>query len=82
MSRSAFSARFREVVGEPPMRYLTRHRLIRAAEHLRANERSIFEIASLCGYESPVSLTKAFRRQFGTSPARYRRSGEPASRKS
>jgi AraC-like DNA-binding protein len=77
MSRSAFSARFREVVGEPPMRYLTRYRLARAAEYLQADDRSIFEIARLCGYDSAVSLTKAFRRQFGTSPGRYRREWSP-----
>jgi transcriptional regulator GlxA family with amidase domain len=72
MSRSAFSARFRELIGEPPMRYVRRCRLARAAGLLRANDRSISEIARLSGYDSAVSLTRAFRREFGIPPGRYR----------
>jgi AraC family transcriptional regulator, alkane utilization regulator len=72
MSRSAFAGRFRELIGEPPMHYVRRRRLARAAEYLRANDRSIAEIARLSGYESAVSLTKAFEREFGVPPGRYR----------
>jgi transcriptional regulator GlxA family with amidase domain len=72
MSRSAFAARFRELIGEPPMRYVGRCRLPRAADYLRANDRSIAEIARLSGYDSAVSLTRAFRREFGVPPGRYR----------
>jgi AraC-like DNA-binding protein len=73
MSRSAFAARFRDLVGESPMHYVRRCRLARAAAYLRANDRSIFEIARLSGYDSAVSLTRAFRREFGVPPGRYRR---------
>jgi AraC-like DNA-binding protein/mannose-6-phosphate isomerase-like protein (cupin superfamily) len=79
MSRSAFSARFRQLTGEPPMRFVTRYRLSRAAELLRATDRSILEIARLTGYDSAVSLTKAFTRRFGVSPGRYRRAQPTAS---
>jgi AraC-like DNA-binding protein len=72
MSRSAFATRFSELVGEPPMRYVRRCRLARAAGYLRANDRSISEIARLSGYDSAVSLTRAFRREFGIPPGRYR----------
>lgn len=72
MSRSAFSARFTERVGEPPMTYLTRWRMLRAARLLKT-EVSIVSIADLLGYESEVAFRKAFRREMGVPPAQYRR---------
>jgi AraC family transcriptional regulator, alkane utilization regulator len=75
MSRSAFADRFRTVTGETPMQHVTRYRMARAAEFLRATNASIREIARLTGYDSEVSVSKAFRRQFGTSPGAYRREG-------
>jgi transcriptional regulator GlxA family with amidase domain len=57
-----------------PMQNLTRYRMARAAEYLRATRAGIREIARLTGYDSEVSVTKAFRRQYGTSPGAYRRS--------
>jgi len=73
LSRSAFAERFQVATGEPPMQNLTRYRMARAAEYLRATRAGIREIARLSGYDSEVSVTKAFRRQFGTSPGAYRR---------
>ena len=73
MSRSAFAERFRAVTGETPMQHLTRYRMARAAEYLGASNASIREIARLTGYDSEVSVSKAFRRQYGTSPGAYRR---------
>src|SRR5712691_10444622 len=67
MSRSAFAERFRAAMGETPMQHLTRYRMARAAEYLRASNVGIREIARLTGYESEVSISKAFRRQFGVS---------------
>jgi len=79
MSRSAFADRFRAATGETPMQNLTRYRLTRAAEYLRTTSAGIREIARLTGYESEVSVSKAFRRYFGVSPGAYRRSGAPSS---
>ena len=73
MSRSAFALRFRDATGETPMRHLTRYRMARAAEYLRGTNAGVREIARLTGYDSEVSVTKAFRRQFGVSPGAYRR---------
>jgi AraC-like DNA-binding protein len=73
MSRSAFAERFRAATGEAPMQHLTRYRMARAAEYLRSTNAGIREIARRMGYESEVSMSKAFRRQFGTSPGAYRR---------
>src|ERR1051326_874732 len=73
MSRSTFADRFRAATGETPMQHLTRYRMARAAEYLRGTSVGIREIARLVGYDSEVSVTKAFRRQFGTSPGAYRK---------
>ncbi len=74
LSRSAFSARFTELVGEPPMTYLTRWRMLRATRLLK-NEVSIEAIAELLGYESAAAFRKAFKREIGIPPAQYRRIG-------
>jgi AraC-like DNA-binding protein len=73
MSRSTFADRFRAATGETPMQNLTRYRMARAAEYLRGTSAGVREIAHLVGYDSDVSVTKAFHRQFGTSPGAYRK---------
>lgn len=72
MSRSAFSARFRQVIGESPIRYLMRFRLATAAERLRTSGESLVDIALETGYASDAALSKAFKRNFGVSPGAYR----------
>jgi AraC-like DNA-binding protein len=73
MSRTAFAARFRVLVGEPPMSYLARVRLGHAAGYLSATDKTVRQIAHMVGYSSEASLSKAFRRAFGRAPGRYRR---------
>ncbi len=73
MSRAAFASRFRELTGEPPMRYLTRYRLFKAALDLRRGNASLARIAASTGYDSDVTLSKAFRRYFGVAPGTYRK---------
>src|SRR4029450_10797011 len=72
LSRSAFSARFTELVGEPPMTYLTRWRMLKATRLLK-NEVRVETIAELLGYTSDVAFRKAFKREIGMPPARYRK---------
>lgn len=74
LSRSAFSARFTELVGEPPLTYLTRWRMLRAARLLK-NEVRMETIAEQLGYESEAAFRKAFKREMGIPPAQYRRLG-------
>jgi AraC-like DNA-binding protein len=74
LSRSAFSARFTELVGEPPMTYLTRWRMLRATRLLK-NEVRMETIAELLGYTSEVAFRKAFKREIGIPPAQYRKLG-------
>jgi transcriptional regulator GlxA family with amidase domain len=77
MSRSAFAERFRAATGETPMHHLARYRMGRAAEYLRGTNAGIREIAHRTGYDSEVSISKAFKRQFGMSPGVYRRGNTP-----
>ena len=72
LSRSAFSARFRELAGESPLRYITRTRLAHAAELLRTTDAPLAQIAARAGYGSEFSFSKAFKRAFGIAPGGYR----------
>jgi len=72
LSRSAFSAKFRQLVGEPPMQYITRVRLTKAAAALRTYPATLVEVATSVGYESEVAFSKAFKRYFGLAPGAYR----------
>ena len=72
MSRSVFAQRFKNVVGEAPMEYLTRCRIHKASRLLLESNMSISEIAHLAGYESDVSFNKAFKKRLGVSPGKYR----------
>lgn len=74
MSRSAFAARFTQLVGEPPLHYVTRWRMQKAAELLRASTATLSEVATRVGYESEAAFSKAFKRWSGVAPGGYRRS--------
>jgi AraC-like DNA-binding protein len=78
LSRSAFAARFRELVGEPPRRYITRTRLAHAAALLHETDACLAEIAARTGYATEFSFGKAFKRRFGVAPGAYRR--QPSAR--
>jgi AraC-like DNA-binding protein len=71
LSRSAFSARFTRLVGEPPIRYLTRWRMHHATR-LLAGGVKVHRIAHQLGYDSEAAFRRAFRREIGTPPASYR----------
>lgn len=72
MSRSAFSARFTEVVGESAMRYLTHWRLSLAHSHLQHSTEPLAAIAEQFGYASEVAFSRAFKREFAVTPGRVR----------
>lgn len=73
MSRSAFSARFTQLVGEAPMTHLFRWRMWLAADHLRRGDLPIVDVAARTGYESEMAFSKAFKRHVGQAPSIYRR---------
>ncbi len=72
LSRSAFASRFREVIGDTPVNYLYKTRMHRAACEIRNGKLSLSRIAEMVGYESEGAFSKAFRRNMGTTPSRYR----------
>jgi len=75
LSRSALAERFSALVGEPPMQYLTRWRLALAAQALRTGGDAIVRVAERSGYESEAAFSRAFKREFGTPPAAWRKAG-------
>ncbi|NGO40795.1 AraC family transcriptional regulator [Streptomyces ureilyticus] len=72
VSRAALARRFSELVGEPPMTYLTGWRLALAADRLRDTEDTIGAIARQVGYGSAFALSSAFKRVYGVSPQEHR----------
>lgn len=73
MSRSRFAVRFRDVVGQGPLDYLTNWRMYQGAYCLARGEMALPAVATAVGYRSEVSFSKAFKRWCGYSPAEYRR---------
>ncbi len=73
LSRSAFAARFKWLVGEAPLQYITRWRMYRAVELLRSSKFTVTEIAERVGYDSETAFSKAFKRQMGQPPNQYRK---------
>ncbi|MER7458177.1 AraC family transcriptional regulator [Micromonospora sp. NPDC126480] len=77
VSRSTLAARFREVVGQGPLEYLTRWRIELAADRVRRGDDTLSSIARAVGYGSESALSVAFKRTTGLSPRAYRRRAAP-----
>ena len=75
MSRSAFAARFKELLGETPLEYVTGWRMQRAIQFLQQADKKLVDIAQSVGYESDAAFSKAFKRIVGVTPGEYRRNG-------
>ena len=73
LSRATLARRFTELVGEPPLTYLTRWRMELAARRLRETTEPVNVIAHGVGYTSEFAFSRAFTRVRGEAPARYRR---------
>jgi AraC-like DNA-binding protein len=72
VSRSVLAERFRHYLSDTPIGYLTRWRLQLAAQMLTSTSKSVAEIAGEVGYESEPSFNRAFKREYGLPPARFR----------
>ena len=72
-SRSVLSERFARYLGEPPLTYLARWRLQLASRLLETTRKTIQQVAAEVGYDSQASFNRAFKREFGHPPARYRK---------
>ena len=73
MSRSAFAARFAEVLGCSPIEYLLRWRMTLARDALSRGEAPLDRVALAIGYDSASAFSTAFRKRFGCSPGAYAR---------
>jgi AraC-like DNA-binding protein len=73
VSRAALARRFNELVGEPPMSFLTGHRIALAADLLLEPGATVGSVADQVGYGSSFALSTAFKRLRGVSPQRYKR---------
>jgi len=80
ISRSSFAAKFEQLVGEPPLQYVTRCRLGKAARLLQTSSNGIPEIAHAVGYGSVVAFHKAFKRFYKVGPGEFRRAAAPKRR--
>jgi AraC-like DNA-binding protein len=75
MSRSAFAARFAQLVEEPPLTYLTRWRMQKASRLLETSQAGVAEVAKRVGYDAEAAFSKAFKRWIGVAPG-LRSSGD------
>ncbi|WP_280363971.1 AraC family transcriptional regulator [Nocardia wallacei] len=80
VSRAALARRFTDLVGEPPMAFLTDWRLALAADLLQDSDATVESIARRVGYGSAFALSTAFKRHYGRSPREHRQSGMSAER--
>lgn len=72
LSRASLARRFTDLVGEPPMAFLTGWRLALAADLLRESDATVGAVARQVGYGSSFALSTAFKRERGVSPQEYR----------
>lgn len=72
LSRSAFVERFTAAMGTPPMQYLAKSRMLLAKELLAERQKSIGQVAAAVGYDAEAAFNRAFKREFGVPPARWR----------
>lgn len=71
LSRSSFARRFRERVGDTPIAYLARWRMLLATKQLTQSQQTLAQIALSLGYESENAFNTAFKRIMGCAPRRY-----------
>ncbi|MEU7065539.1 AraC family transcriptional regulator [Streptomyces sp. NPDC053429] len=72
VSRAALARRFTDIVGEPPVAYLTGWRIALAADYLREPEATVATVARRVGYSGAFALSAAFKRVRGVSPKEFR----------
>ena len=72
-SRSVLAERFQALVGSSPIQYLTQWRMLLAANLLSRSNAPLAHIAQDVGYQTDTAFSRAFRREFGSPPARWRR---------
>ena len=75
MSRSAFAVRFKDLLGQTPLEYVTEWRMQKAMQLLEQRDQKLIDVARSVGYESDAAFSKAFKRVVGASPGGYLKRG-------
>jgi AraC-like DNA-binding protein len=75
MSRSAFAVRFKELLGQTPLEYVTEWRMQKAMQLLQQRDKKLIDVARSVGYESDAAFSKAFKRVVGINPGEYFKRG-------
>lgn len=75
MSRSGFAARFKELLGQTPLEYVTEWRMQKAMQLLERRDRKLIDVARSVGYETDAAFSKAFKRVVGANPGQYLKRG-------
>jgi AraC-like DNA-binding protein len=75
MSRSAFAARFKELLGQTPLEYVTEWRMQKAMQLLQQRDKKLRDVARSVGYGSDAAFSKAFKRVVGANPGEYLKRG-------
>ena len=76
MSQNFFSSCFKKINGITPKAYINSKRIDKAIRLIRSTDKSMLEIATLCGFNSSASFNKSFTKTTGKRPLEYRRTGE------
>ena len=71
MSRSAFAARFKELLIQTPLEYVTEWRMQKAMHLLHQRDMKLIDVARSVGYESDAAFSKAFKRVVGSNPSEF-----------
>jgi AraC-like DNA-binding protein len=71
-SRTVLADRFNQLLGKPPIEYLTGWRIQLAAERLKSSREPLARVAVSVGYESEAAFSRAFKREMGLSPGAWR----------
>lgn len=80
VSRTVFAERFTRLLGEPPLTYVSRCRMQLGARLLETTDDTVLQVALSAGYESEAAFNRAFKRELGLPPARYRSQWRTADR--
>jgi AraC-like DNA-binding protein len=75
MSRSAFAARFKELLEQTPLEYVTEWRMQKAIQLLQQRDKKLIDVARLVGYDSDAAFSKAFKRTLGVNTGVYLKRG-------
>jgi AraC-like DNA-binding protein len=73
MSRTLFCNKFKQLVGETPLSYLTNWRITKAKDILAVSKENISEVAMQVGYQSEAAFNRIFKAKVNKTPANYRR---------